>query len=609
MTAISISQGNLVLYKNRPARVVQAGDKLELEIAGGKTQKVRPKDVSLLHPGPLQNLNLQPPQETEIETAWELLAGSTTTLAELAELAYGAYTPATAWAAWQWVADGLYFSGAPEAIVALATTQVEDKRQKRAQKAAEEEAWSGFVQRLETGATLPEDQRYLKEVEDLACGRHAKSRALDALGRTESPENAHALLLDINYWDHAITPYPQRLNQTTSAPTAELPQLPDETRRDLTHLASFAIDDEGNRDPDDALSLDGDRLWVHVADVASLVTPDSAADLEARARAANLYLPDVTVPMLPATATELLGLGLSEVSPALSFGLDLDAEGQVAQIEIVPSWIRVQRLTYAQADARLEETPFSELCQLAENIQGNRWANDATFIEWPEVKIQVQDGQVHIVPLPPLRSRDLVTEAMLLAGQAAARFAIENQIPIPFTTQDPPEERDDMVTEEGLAGMFARRRTFKPSQLRTVPAPHSGLGLDEYARTTSPLRRYLDLVVHQQLRAYVLDQKLLNDQQIMERVGAAEAISASVRQTERLCRQHWTLVYLMQHPNWSGEAILIDRRGRRGLVVIPSLALEQSIHLDTEVALNSSIPLHLEGVNLPHLSAHFRIGT
>jgi exoribonuclease-2 len=135
------------------------------------------------------------------------------------------------------------------------------------------------------------------------------------------------------------------------------------------------------------------------------------------------------------------------------------------------------------------------------------------------------------------------------------------------------------------------------------------LGLDEYARTTSPLRRYLDLVVHQKLRAYVLDQELLDDQQIMERVGAAEAISASVRQTERLCRQHWTLVYLMQHPNWSGEAILIDRRGRRGLVVIPSLALEQSIHLDTEVELNSSIPLHLEGVNLPHLSAHFRIGT
>tara|TARA_Y100000588_G_scaffold372457_1_gene445036 strand:- start:169 stop:1998 length:1830 start_codon:yes stop_codon:yes gene_type:complete len=608
MAETPFAQGNLVLYKNRPARVAQAGDKLEIEIAGGKTQKVRSKDVALLHPGPVQSANLQPPAEAEIETAWELLVGGRTTLAELAELAYGSYTPATAWAAWQWVADGLYFSGPPEEIVALDATEVENERQKRAHKAAKEEAWAAFLQRLQAGHTQPEDQRYLKEIEDLACGRTAKSRALDALGRAENPENAHALLLSIGHWDHAIVPYPQRLNQTTTAPAADLPQLPEETRLDLTHLASFAIDDEGNRDPDDALSLDGNRLWVHVADVAALVTPDSAADLEARARGANLYLPDVTVPMLPPQATELLGLGLNEVSPALSFGLDLDAEGQIAHVEIAPSWVRVERLTYAQADARLEETPLQQLCQLAENIQGNRWANDATFIEWPEVKIRVEDGQVHIAPLPPLRSRDLVTEAMLLTGQAAARFAIERQIPIPFTTQDPPVERDDFIVDEGLAGMFARRRTFKPSQLRTAPGPHAGLGLDEYARATSPLRRYLDLVVHQQLRAFVLDQNLLDDQQILERVGAAETVAAGVRHTERLCRQHWTLVYLMQQPNWSGEAVLVDVRGRRGQVVIPTLALEESIHLDADLPLNSIIPLRLEGINLPHLSAHFGMG-
>lgn len=68
----------------------------------------------------------------------------------------------------------------------------------------------------------------------------------------------------------------------------ELPDLPDEPRRDLTGLPAFAIDDEGNLDPDDALSLDGDRLWVHVADAAALIGPDSPADIEARARGATL---------------------------------------------------------------------------------------------------------------------------------------------------------------------------------------------------------------------------------------------------------------------------------------------------------------------------------
>ena len=46
----------LVLYKGHPARVKALGDKLELDLEGGETQKVRPKDVTLLHPGPLKSL-------------------------------------------------------------------------------------------------------------------------------------------------------------------------------------------------------------------------------------------------------------------------------------------------------------------------------------------------------------------------------------------------------------------------------------------------------------------------------------------------------------------------------------------------------------------------
>ena len=92
---------------------------------------------------------------------------------------------------------------------------------------------------------------------------------------------------------------------------------------DLTHLPAFAIDNAWTTDPDDALSLEGpNRLWVHVADVAALVLPDSPADLEARNRAASLYLPEMTVPMLPAEASERLALGIGDVSPALSFGTE-----------------------------------------------------------------------------------------------------------------------------------------------------------------------------------------------------------------------------------------------------------------------------------------------
>ena len=76
---------------------------------------------------------------------------------------------------------------------------------------ADELAWTAFLERLRSGKMQPDDHRYLKEVEDLALGQRTNSRVLHALGRAESPEKAHALLLRLGYWDQTIDPYPQRL--------------------------------------------------------------------------------------------------------------------------------------------------------------------------------------------------------------------------------------------------------------------------------------------------------------------------------------------------------------------------------------------------------------
>ena len=605
---MTIRQNSLVLYKNHPARVLLVADKLEIELRQSGARKVRPKDVELLHPGPLQTLaELDQDLAGEIETAWELLAGETTSLAELAELVHGEYTPTTAWATWQLVSQGLYFRGTPKEIVACTLEEVEGEQQRRTERRAAEQAWEAFITRLQAGQTAPEDRPFLAEVEKQALGQQTKNRVLHELGRAESPENAHALLLELGYWDHSIVPYARRQALATTPPEIDLPDLPVEERVDLTHLAAFAIDDEGNQDPDDALSLEEGRLWVHIADVAALVPPDSPADKEARGRAANLYLPEGTVPMLPPQATRMLGLGLAETSPALSFGMDLDADYKITALQIVPSWIRVERLTYEEVEARLEEEPFQGLNDLAQTMQGERWANGAIFIEWPEFKFRVLDGRVDITPLPPLGSRDLVTEAMLMAGEAIGRFALDHQIPIPFSTQAPPVEAEGPEGPEGLAGMFARRRTLKRSQLRSVQAPHAGLGLEVYSQATSPLRRYMDLVVHQQIRAYIHGQQLLEIQQVLERIGTADAISGMVRQTERLSNKHWSLVYLLERPGWRGKGILVDKRDRRGIVLVEELGLETQIHLSTDLPLNSTLSLVLSGIDLPRLEAHFQV--
>lgn len=598
-------KNSLVLYKRHPARVLATGDKLEIEVRGSGVRRVRPKDVELLHPGPLQSLSdLDQDLTGDPNTAWELMAGETTNLDDLTDLIHGECTPLTAWATWQLVAQDLYFSGNPSEIVARTAEEIEQTQQRRAAKLAAEQAWTAFIERLQQGQAAPEDRPFLAELEKQAMGQQTNKGILGALGRAESPENAHALLLQLDHWKPTVVPYAKRQSLSTSAPILELPDLPAEERRDLTHLEAYAIDDAGNVDPDDALSFEAGRLWVHIADVAAVVRPDSAADEEARDRGANLYLPDGTIPMLPPRATPMLGLGLAPISPALSFGMDLDADYQISALEIVPSWIKVDRLTYEEAEGRLDQEPFRSLHDLAQNMQGERWANGAVFIEWPEYRIKVVEGRVAITHLPPLHSRELVTEAMLMTGEAIARFALTHQIPIPFSTQDPPTEAE---IPDGMAGMFARRRSLKRSQLRSTPGAHAGLGLEAYCQATSPLRRYMDLLVHQQIRAFIRGRELLGDREVLERVGRAETISGSVRQTERLSNRHWSLVYLLEHPTWQGKGFLVDKRQRRGTVLVDGLGLETQVHLPTDIPLNSTLSLSLSGIDLPRLEAHFHI--
>ena len=161
MLSTEPKKNSLVLYKQKPALVQQVGaKKLTIEVAGSGTSSVRPKDVLLLHPGPLTDLAQLVPLSGEVVTAWELLQGETANLHELAELAYDEYSVRTAWAAWLLVADGLYFSGTPENIVVRTAEEVQAEQANRLAKEAEQQAWDDFLQRAAAGETAPEDARY-----------------------------------------------------------------------------------------------------------------------------------------------------------------------------------------------------------------------------------------------------------------------------------------------------------------------------------------------------------------------------------------------------------------------------------------------------------------
>jgi exoribonuclease-2 len=144
--------------------------------------------------------------------------------------------------------------------------------------------------------------------------------------------------------------------------------------------------------------------------------------------------------------------------------------------------------------------------------------------------VTLESGQRDIFVRPEEsegRARGVVEECMLIAGQVAARYARDHKIPFLFRAQVSAiravaglkQSSTDGTTsgqgrEQGKGGeevyaAVARELTLQMQQLQGMPpaytipshAPHYGLGLAGYAQITSPIRRYSDLLLHQQLRA------------------------------------------------------------------------------------------------------------
>ncbi|KAK1600147.1 uncharacterized protein LY79DRAFT_698760 [Colletotrichum navitas] len=116
----------------------------------------------------------------------------------------------------------------------------------------------------------------------------------------------------------------------------------------------------------------------------------------------------------------------------------------------------------------------------------------------------------------PTAADRLVERLMHTAGEVAAEWCRARRIPVPYSTQpealrnldelaafrrahvDPVAARGEPVPVDVLHGLFALVGT---SELSADPAPFYSVGLDAYAKASSPLRRFADLVVHWQIHA------------------------------------------------------------------------------------------------------------
>ena len=118
---------------------------------------------------------------------------------------------------------------------------------------------------------------------------------------------------------------------------------------------------------------------------------------------------------------------------------------------------------------------------------------------------------------------------------------------------------------------------MKARKAGTVPADHAGLGLGIYSQVTSPLRRYGDLAAHQQLRRFLSGSELLSAEDMTLRIAQGDAAQRLCTQAERESRLHWTLNFLLDNPDWQGEAVVLEENGSECPVLVPEFGLETRI--------------------------------
>ena len=632
---MEFKKNNLVLYKKFLAIVTGTeGDKICIQFMtnpgspGGKKPtytelKVREKDIILLNPDCATNLqsalsfsdNSITAQTDEV---WELLqsdeatAASPISLLELQEIIRLNTNADESWFVYNFLLNSLKFAQDEKEllngkILFLPRTeeQIEGLKQKQYEKAHEQEIHDAFIKRLkERKLNLPDDARFMGEVENLALCKAEKSKIMVEAGITQTPEKAHQLLIDTGIWDITKNPYPTRNGLSMVSAKEGLGTPPDEERVKVEHTA-YAIDNAWSADPDDAVAFDGKYLWVHIADPACFVSPDSSIDKVARNKGTTLYLPEGAVRMLAEESLADYALGLQEESNALSFRILLTPENTVEECQVFKTKVNVKRLTYEEATKQKDSPELKPLFEIAAKNIERRKRSGATNIDLPEIHMSVESEtkKVSIAPLVRYEADAMVCEMMLLAGEGAAYFAFKNNIPFPYISQEAPSIPENILP--GLAGQFQLLKCMHKRSVGITPGMHSGLGLALYSQVTSPLRRYSDLVAHQQLRAFIDGKKLIDKDSMLERISQGDAASIAARKASRQSDTHWKLIYLLQNPEWTGEAVCVDKKNEDPLFMIPSLAMQTVIKGVPNTELNEGLTVKVNSLDITTQTVEF----
>jgi len=281
--------------------------------------------------------------------------------------------------------------------------------------------------------------------------------------------------------------------------------------KDLTDLKTYIIDSDDPHEVDDAISLEikegNKKLWIHISNPCKLFLHDSNVDLNARKRNSSLYLIDQYVPMLPKDILEKANLAQNKVSETISAAIEFNDDGSINKYEITEAIIKPKyQLTYEDANEILEIEPkeeieLIEIKKLLEKSIKFRKKQGAIIFESPNNKIKLYEDKIILTKLEKTISQIIITESMILMGYVTSLFIDKYDLAAAFRIQKincNPSEILNRYKDSDIKYIILKQYMGR-SYITTKPGFHESLGLKMYVQCTSPLRRYLDLIIQRQV--------------------------------------------------------------------------------------------------------------
>jgi exoribonuclease-2 len=564
----------------------QAGEAYQVEMPSGKRTKVKVKDVLVQYENPAPQDLLDAARaiaaDADFEFLWEVAGQDEFGFAELGAEYFG-HAPQPAEAAGLILAlhgAPIYFykkgrgryKAAPEASLRAAQAGIEKKKQQAL-------VQDGYVAELKENklpapmAALvqqllfkPDKNTIEYKALEAACNElHTTApRLMLATGGIASPKALHmARFLFENFPRGAGFP---------SVPVPATPSgLP------LADAAAFSIDDVTTTEIDDAFSVvtmaDGMvRVGIHIAAPGLGIKPDDAVDKMARSRMSTVYMPGDKITMLPDEVVNAFTLAEGKTCPALSLYATLDPadwsiQSTVTRAEMVPikSNLRhndldelVNEETLASGEGEYpHKAELALLWQWALHLEAGRMKKREEFGLKPEqnnrvdFNFYVDDDVVSVLRRKRGAPLDkIVAELMIFANSTWGKLMHDSGVPGIYRSQG-----------QGVGGWAAKMQV----RMLTHAAPHQGLGVDQYAWSTSPLRRYTDLVNQWQILAcaeHGVTAPLVapfkpRDAGLFAIVSAFDAAYTAYNDHQQNMERYWCLRWLGQQDASQVEAVVL----------------------------------------------------